>query len=182
MVTGLQSCNTYPASGFSVSFNEETSPNYTEWERQRVGKFCSLIFIFYYSYFCIDCESVICLKTNTKRKENDYSRSRGAAGALAVPKSKWNPESKIYSQQLKINWIYFLLLNLLTACHSINSCNVLLCDGLPQGLKLKPGLLLQIFPQQTLGNVMCGNILLLYLLRKTPRGRCILLMLTLAPC
>ncbi|KAI9542724.1 hypothetical protein NQZ68_017735 [Dissostichus eleginoides] len=30
MVTGLQSYNTSPASGFPVSFNEETSPHYTE--------------------------------------------------------------------------------------------------------------------------------------------------------
>lgn len=46
MVTGLQSYNTSPASGFSVSFNEETSPHYTERERQREGRYCSLILKF----------------------------------------------------------------------------------------------------------------------------------------
>lgn len=30
VVTGLQRYNTSPASGFSVSFNEETSPYYTK--------------------------------------------------------------------------------------------------------------------------------------------------------
>lgn len=89
---------------------------------------------------------------------------------------------KIFFQRLKINWTRFLLLNLLTACHPINSPSVLLCCGLPQGLKLKSEMLSQIFPQQTLVNVMWGNILLLYLLRKIPKGRCILLMPALAPC
>lgn len=118
---------------------------------------------FFVSFFCfyIDYNSVICFKKK-KRQKNYYSRSPGAAGDLAVPKSKWNPESETYSQLLKkINWIYFLLLNLLTACHSINSSNVLLCHSLPRGPKLQPDSVLQIFPQQTLRYVMCGNILLL---------------------
>lgn len=177
MVTGLQSYNTSPASGFSVSFNEETSPHYTRRERQWVGRFCSPILKFValtgncFGFFLFFLFEKLLLKVN---------RSLRGFNCPTNPKTGiWRVK---YTQQLKINLICFLLLNLLTACHPINSPNVLLCDGLPQGSKLKPDLLLQIFPQQTLGNVMCGNILLLYLLRKTPRGRCILLMLTLAPC
>lgn len=45
-MTGLQSYNTSPASGSSVSFNEETSPHYAQAERHRVGRFCSVILKF----------------------------------------------------------------------------------------------------------------------------------------
>lgn len=123
---------------------------------------------------CNDCKSV---------KKLSFKVNRDCRFASLV--DTWTLKSqysKIFSQLLEVNWMRFLLLNLLTACHLINRPSVLLCSGLPHGSKLKANLFLQIFPQQTLGNDMCWNILLSYLLRKTPRGRWILLMLALAPC
>lgn len=172
MVTGLQSYNSSPASGFSVSFNEETSPHYkSENDSEREGggalspdsQIC-----------CNDCKSV---------KKLSFKVNRDCRFASLV--DTWTLKSqysKIFSQRLEVNWMRFLLLNLLTACHLNNRPSVFLCSGLPHGSKLKANLFLQIFPQQTLGNDMCWNILLSYLLRKTPRGRWILLMLALAPC
>lgn len=173
MVTGLRSPNTSPASGFSVSFNEETSPTARR-QRQRGEErrrrwFSNLLqwlrsgFYFYFILTPIQGQ----LELQASRLSQNLETETGR---------------KIFFQRLKINWTRFLLLNLLTACHPINSPSVLLCCGLPQGLKLKSEMLSQIFPQQTLGNVMWGNILLLYLLRKIPKGRCILLMPALAPC
>ena len=119
MVTGLQSYNTSPASGFSVSFNEETSPYYTVWERQREGRFCSLILKF--------VATTVNRYLKKKERAPPFKVNSNCLGFKCPKIQRLKLEkSKKYSQQLKNNWMCFLLLNLLTACYSINSPSVLL--------------------------------------------------------
>lgn len=102
-----------PLASLSLLMKKPLHTTQSERDRERAG-FCSLTLKFVAMWF------------STEEKEETLGHPRSSASACPKIWRLKSEKTKIYSQQLKINWICVLLLDLLTACRPINSPSVLL--------------------------------------------------------